>query len=140
MRYGVGIIGAGPGVAALHSPTLARLTGQFQIVHVSDSGSGRAEEIAARTAARWSSGFAELLADPAVEVVAVCSPPSQHAEQVVAAIEAGKRGIFCEKPIATTLDDAVAVVEACRRARVPLLVGTNHLFDHAWGRARHHLA
>ena len=47
MPHGVGIIGAGPGVAALHAPTIARLGGEFLIVHVSDAGSGRAEAIAA---------------------------------------------------------------------------------------------
>ncbi len=38
MAYGVGIIGAGPGVAALHLPTLARLEGEFRVVHVADGG------------------------------------------------------------------------------------------------------
>src|SRR4051794_23693842 len=140
MPYGVGIIGAGPGVRALHAPTLARLPDDFALVHVSDSGSGRAEEIARPIGARWSVGIEELLGDPAVEVVAVCSPPALHAEQVLAAIDAGKRAVFCEKPLATNLDDAIRVVEACRAAAVPLLVGTNHLFDPSWGRVRHHLA
>ncbi len=140
MPYGVGIIGAGPGAAALHSPTLARLSRDFRVVHVSDAGSGRAEEIARRSDARWSSGIRELLGDPAVDIVAVCSPPAEHAEHVLAAVAAGARAIFCEKPIATTEADAEAVIAACRAARVPLLIGTNHLFDPAWGRARHHLA
>ncbi|GAA1981464.1 Gfo/Idh/MocA family oxidoreductase [Microbacterium pumilum] len=139
MSHGVGIIGAGPGVAALHAPTIARLGGAFQVVHVSDSGSGRAETIALRTGARWSSGIDDLLADREVDVVVVCSPPAEHARHVLAAVAAGKRAIFCEKPIATTEADAIAVIEACRAARVPLIVGTNHLFDGAWGRARHHL-
>ena len=48
MVRGVGIIGAGPGVAALHLPTLARLSDAFRVVHVADGGSGRSAALAAR--------------------------------------------------------------------------------------------
>lgn len=139
MVHGVGVIGAGPGVAALHLPTLARFAAQFSVVHVSDSGSGRAIDLAARTGARASTGIDELLADPEVDVVAICSPPAEHAAHILASVEAGARAILCEKPIALTAEDAEAVVAACRASGTVLLVGTNHLFDPAWGRAKHHL-
>src|SRR4051812_2465244 len=105
MPHGVGVIGSGPGVAALHLPTIARLPADFRVVHVSDAGSGRAEALAARTGARSSRGIEELLADPAVEVVAICSPPAEHAAHILASVAAGKAAILCEKPIATTLAD-----------------------------------
>ncbi len=139
MAYGVGLIGAGPGVAALHVPTLARLAREFRIVHVADSGSGRSDAIAEQVGARSSRGIDELLADPEVEVVAICSPPGDHAAQILASVAAGKRAIFCEKPVATTVDEAQRAIEACRDAGIPLLVGTNHYFDPAWGRAKHYL-
>ena len=138
MPHGVGIVGAGPGVAALHLPTLARLR-DFEVVHVSDAGSGRAEGLAGRTGARWSSGIEDLLADDGVSVVVLCSPPGEHAAQILASVAAGKRAILCEKPLATTQADAAAVIDACREAGTALLVGTNHLYDPAWGRAKHHL-
>ncbi|WP_345800741.1 Gfo/Idh/MocA family oxidoreductase [Microbacterium sp. AZCO] len=140
MPPGVGIIGAGPGVAALHLPTVARLAAHFRVVHIADAGSGRAADLAARVDARSSSGITELLADPAVDVVAICSPPAEHAAQILASVAAGKRAILCEKPVATTVADAEEAIEACRRAGVPLIVGTNHYYDPAWGRARHHLS
>lgn len=140
MVHGVGIIGAGPGVRSLHLPTLARLADRFAVVHVADSGSGAAVELAAQVGARASSGIDALLADPAVDVVAVCSPPALHAEHVLAAVAAGARAVLCEKPIALTEDDAERVIAACRAAGTRLLVGTNHLFDPVWGRAKHHLA
>lgn len=139
MPRGVGVLGAGPGVAALHLPTLARLDDALHVVHIADTGSGRADALAERTGARSSAGDAALLADPAVQIVLVCSPPELHAAQVQAAVAAGKRAIFCEKPLATTILDAQAAVEACRAAGAALLVGTNHLFDAAWARAKHHL-
>lgn len=139
MPYGVGLIGAGPGVASLHLPTLARLPELFRVVHVADAGSGRAAALAARTGGRSSRGIDELLEDPAVEVVAICSPPEQHAAHILAAVEAGVRGILCEKPLATGGADAEAAIAACRGARIPLIVGAHHAFDPAWGRATHHL-
>lgn len=139
MPRGVGLIGAGPGVAALHVPTLARLGDRFSVVHVADRGSGRAAELAEFLSATASQGIAELLDDPGVEVVAVCSPPDEHAAQILAAVAAGARAVFCEKPLATTRADALEVIDACRRAGSLLVVATNHLYDPAWERAKHHL-
>ncbi|WZH38365.1 MAG: Gfo/Idh/MocA family oxidoreductase [Microbacterium enclense] len=139
MTWGVGIIGSGPGVAALHAPTLARTSGDFRLVHVSDAGSGRAAAIAERFGARASTGTDTLLADPEVDVVAICSPPALHAEHVRASLAAGRRAIFCEKPLADTADEAERIVAECAAVGALLVVGTNHLFDPAWVRATHHL-
>lgn len=140
MTWGVGIIGSGPGVAALHAPILARSDGDFRLVHVSDSGSGRAAIIADRFGARASTGVDVLLADAEVDVVAVCSPPAQHAAHVRASLAAGRRAIFCEKPLADSAEEAARLVAECAAAGALLVVGTNHLFDPAWVRATHHLA
>lgn len=137
--WGVGVIGVGPGVSVLHLPTLARLEESFRVVRIADGGSGRAAGLAARTGATASSRAADVVADPAVDVVAICSPPELHAEQVVAAAQAGKRAILCEKPLGLTHDEIGRAVEACRSAGSALVVGTNHLHDPAWGRAKHHL-
>ena len=139
MPLGVGIVGAGPGVAALHLPTLSRFAAEFEVVHISDSGSGRAAELAERVGARSSSGIEELLDDERVEVVVLCTPPAEHAAQILASVAVGKRAVLCEKPLATTTADAHAVIDACREAGTALLVGTNHLYDPAWGRAKHYL-
>ncbi|WP_173921646.1 Gfo/Idh/MocA family protein [Agromyces sp. Marseille-P2726] len=139
MSRGVGVIGAGPGVAALHLPTLARLRDRFRVSHISDRGSGRAAALAERLGVPASRGVAELLADPSVQVIAVCSPPSEHARNILDAVDAGVTAILCEKPLATTAEEAHAVIDACRSAGVRLLVATNHFYDGAWDRAKHHL-
>lgn len=139
MPWNVGVLGAGPGVAALHLPVLGRLAELFRVVHVADAGSGRAQVLAGQLGARWSAGEGDLLADANVDVVAVCSPPGDHGRHILAAVAAGKRAIFCEKPLATSREEADEVVAACRAAGSILLVGTNHLFDAAWEQAKHHL-
>jgi len=61
----------------------------------------------------------EMLADPAVDVVCVCTPSGQHAEQAIAAARAGKH-VLVEKPMALSLADADAMIAACERAGVQL--------------------
>ena len=57
----------------------------------------------------------EMLHDPDVEVVHIVTPPDRHAEMAVAALEAGKH-VFVEKPLATTDEDARAILAAADRA------------------------
>ncbi|UCC61930.1 MAG: Gfo/Idh/MocA family oxidoreductase, partial [Anaerolineae bacterium] len=61
----------------------------------------------------------ELLADPAVDVVCICTPSGQHPAQAIAAAQAGKH-VLVEKPMALSLTDADAMIQACARAGVGL--------------------
>jgi len=58
---------------------------------------------------------AEVLADPAIQWVLIGSWNCFHARQAVAALEAGKN-VFCEKPLATTLEDCLAIRDAAERS------------------------
>lgn len=64
----------------------------------------------------------DLLADPHVDLVDVCLPPSLHAATAAAASSAGKH-VFCEKPIALTPADAERMVRAAERAGKLLMIG-----------------
>lgn len=70
----------------------------------------------------------EALRDPEVQGVILCTPHSQHAEQVVRAAEAGKH-VFCEKPLSLSLADARRAVQACNRHGVALAVGHEKRFE-----------
>ena len=61
----------------------------------------------------------DLLANPEVDVVCICTPSGQHAAQTIAAAQAGKH-VLVEKPMALSLDDADAMIVACTQARVKL--------------------
>jgi 1,5-anhydro-D-fructose reductase (1,5-anhydro-D-mannitol-forming) len=63
--------------------------------------------------------YRALLDDPAVDAVYIATPNGLHADQVVAAAEAGKQ-VLCDKPLATTVADAERAVAACEAARVRL--------------------
>lgn len=64
------------------------------------------------------------LRDPALQAVVLATPHSAHLPQVLAAAAAGKH-VFCEKPLALTLEDARRMVDACRAEGVVLGVGHN---------------
>ena len=77
--------------------------------------------------------LAALCADPALDAVILATPDGLHAEQTVMAARAGKH-VLCEKPMATDLDGARAMVDACKKADVRLGVAY-HLRWHAGHRA-----
>ncbi|TDC50370.1 Gfo/Idh/MocA family oxidoreductase [Jiangella ureilytica] len=136
MTLGVGFLGAGPVTQAIHLPTLARLGPLFRVVHVMDVDPAVAAEVASRVGARSTTRVGDVLEDPGVDVVAVCSPPRVHTAQVEAACRAGVRGVLCEKPLATTIADAERIEAVTAATGVPVVVGAMHTFDPAWRWAR----
>ena len=69
--------------------------------------------------------FEDVLADAKVQAVILATPHSKHREQVEAAARA-KKHIYCEKPFALSKADAVAMLEACKRAGI--VIGVGHHF------------
>jgi predicted dehydrogenase len=70
------------------------------------------------------------------DVISVCSPTGAHLDDVRAAISLKPRLIFCEKPLATSIGDAKQIVEACRKANIPLAVNYNRRWDRSVERLR----
>jgi len=76
--------------------------------------------------ARAVTSFEEVLADPDVDAVEICTPHHLHAELVIAAARAGKQ-ILCQKPLAKTLAECDAMIAAAQAGGVTLFYGeTNH--------------
>ncbi len=79
--------------------------------------------------------FEELLAAP-LDAVVIATPNAMHADMCVAAAKAGK-AIYCEKPMALSLDDCQRVRDAVTKARVPYLIGyhrrVNPLYQYVKG-------
>lgn len=80
--------------------------------------------LAERFGLTLTASYADVLADPAIDAVVLCTPHSQHAADVIAAAKAGKH-VFCEKPFTLTREDAEAAIAACKAAGVTLQVGFN---------------
>jgi predicted dehydrogenase len=82
--------------------------------------------VLARRALEWKvertyTEVAELLASPDLDAVSVCTPNAAHAPATIAAAAAGKH-VLCEKPVSLSLEEADAMIEACRTAGVLLQV------------------
>ncbi|HEY6515462.1 MAG TPA: Gfo/Idh/MocA family oxidoreductase [Steroidobacteraceae bacterium] len=65
--------------------------------------------------------FDEIRHNREIDAVYIALPNSMHAEYTIRAAKAGKH-VLCEKPMATSLADCHAMIEACRRARVKLMI------------------
>jgi myo-inositol 2-dehydrogenase / D-chiro-inositol 1-dehydrogenase len=118
-----GLIGAG-WIGSFHAETLARRLPGARLAAVADPVPGAAQRLPAPRTYR---DPLDLIADPSVDAVAICSPAATHADLVVAAAQAGKH-VFCEKPMALTLEDADRAIDAARAAGVALQVGFNRRF------------
>lgn len=119
----------------IHLPTLALLADMFHVAHVMDVSSSVASSIASRVGAAHSTSVDEVLSDPAVDVVLVCSPLQFHAEQTIAACTARKLAVLCEKPMAQSSDEANEVMKVSLETGVPVVVGAMHTFDPGWLKA-----
>ena len=91
---------------------------RVEFMAVADDDADGLREAGARTGAGSPYGdYREMLERERLDFVAVCPRwPDARVEMVIAAAEAGVRGIFCEKPFARTLAEADAMLEACERA------------------------
>ncbi len=123
----VGIIGCGGIANGKHMPSLKAVEG-VEMVAFCDLIVERAERAAIQygvPGAKVYTDYRELIADPAIEVVHVCTPNRSHAELSIAAMQAGKH-VMCEKPMAKTAADAKRMVEVARETGKKLTIGYQH--------------
>ena len=76
--------------------------------------------------------YREMLEREELDVISVATPDDRHAQIVVDAVNAGVRGIVCEKPIASTLADADRMIAAVEAAGVPMLVDHTRRWMFPW--------
>jgi myo-inositol 2-dehydrogenase/D-chiro-inositol 1-dehydrogenase len=134
-RLNVGILGAGR-IGKVHAESVAFRVPEACALAVTDLNRDAAEQIAARCGIPKVAGSADqILADPAIQAVLICTPTDTHAELIARAAQAGKH-IFCEKPIAHNLSKIDVALEAVRQAGVKLQIGFNRRFDSNFARVR----
>jgi phthalate 4,5-cis-dihydrodiol dehydrogenase len=132
MRLRLGIAGLGRG-AMLMLPTLAHHPRIALAACADPRPEARARFARDIQGARAHATFEALCDDPGVEAIYLATPHALHAPQALRAAQAG-RHLLVEKPMALTLADAAAMVEAASRAGTWLMVGHSHGQD---GPVRH---
>ncbi len=116
---GIGLVGAG----AYGEFCLAAFSQmpEVSIAAVADVNHERAQQLADQYHARAYPNLEGLLNDADVEVVALNTPPNLHAPQGLAALNAGKH-LFCEKPLALTVEDAQKLIDTANAKGLRLTV------------------
>ncbi|MCL6560712.1 MAG: inositol 2-dehydrogenase, partial [Firmicutes bacterium] len=131
----LGIIGAGR-IGKLHAENVAYNIGYVEIKAIADVFADKVKD--------WAHGlgiknvyadYKEILNDPEIDAVMVCSSTDTHSQITIEAANAGKH-IFCEKPIDLNLDKVNAALEAVKKAGVKFQVGFNRRFDHNFRQVR----
>jgi len=135
VRIRVGLIGCG-GISRAHARGYLQSPDLFEVVACCDErlelAKERGEQLGAKVV---TADYREVLAREDVDAVDICLPHHLHAEVAVAAAEAGKH-ILVEKPIANTLEEADAMIEAARRAGVVLMVAHNERYMPVYRKAK----
>jgi predicted dehydrogenase len=128
MPIGFGIVGCGM-ISHFHARAIADVPGA-KLIACFDRVPAAAERLAAAAGCKAYSSLPAMLADPAIQVVAIATPSGAHWEPAVAAAKAGKH-VIVEKPLETTLRRCDQIIEACRKAGVVLSTIFPSRFHHS---------
>ena len=108
-----GILGCG--VVADYHAKAVRSIGEAMLCGVADQSADRAEAFADQYGVKAYRSYAEMLADPEIDAVCICTPSGMHAQNALEALAAGKH-VVVEKPMALNTADADKMIRACRES------------------------
>lgn len=120
------IIGCGSIAKFRHIPEYAA-NENVEIVAVCDIVAERAEAMAAQYGGKAYTDYKEVMQLEEVDVVSVCLPNNLHAPVSIAALNAGKH-VLCEKPMATSAEEAEAMIQAAKDSGKTLMIAHNQRF------------
>ena len=127
-RLRIGVIGAGR-IGKIHAESIATRLPHAELAAVADIYLPAAQETGeAFQVPIIVADYHDILTDPAIEAVAICSDTNTHAQIIQETAAAGKH-IFCEKPIDHSLAKIDAALTAVAQAGVKLQIGFNRRFD-----------
>lgn len=135
----VGVVGCGRIAQLAHLPALARLAGVRVVALAEADEARRREAVRQAPQAATFADYRELLAAGVIDAAVVTLPPALHAEAAIAAFDAGQH-VYLEKPLATTLADARAVMAAWKRSGKIGMIGFNYRFHPLYRIVKAHLA
>jgi UDP-N-acetylglucosamine 3-dehydrogenase len=134
----VGVIGCGSIAQHRHLPEY-QVNPNVELVAVCDINQERALEVAEKYSVLSYTTYEELLKSAEVDAVSVCTPNYLHAPITIAALEAGLH-VLCEKPMATSKEEAEAMIGAAEKNGKKLMIGHNQRFVPSHQKARQLIA
>ncbi|WP_409253204.1 Gfo/Idh/MocA family protein [Bacillus sp. SCS-153A] len=130
----IGVVGCGSIAQHRHLPEY-ETNQHVEIVAVCDIVEDRVKKVAEKYEARAYTEYEELIADGEVEAISVCTPNYLHAPISVAALTAGKH-VLCEKPMATSSEEAQEMIQAAEESGKKLMIAHNQRFVPSHQKAR----
>jgi myo-inositol 2-dehydrogenase/D-chiro-inositol 1-dehydrogenase len=126
----VGIIGAGR-IGKVHAKNISMFVPEIEIKTIADPFmNGQTEEFAKKCGIpNVTKDANDILNDPEIDAVLICSSTDTHSKYIIEAAKAGKH-IFCEKPIDYDLKKVHEAIDAAKNAGVKLQIGFCRRFDH----------
>ncbi|SDP52731.1 myo-inositol 2-dehydrogenase / D-chiro-inositol 1-dehydrogenase [Pedococcus dokdonensis] len=128
----IGLAGVGR-IGAFHADTLRSLDAVDQLV-VADVDAARAEQVATALGLEWVATTDDLL-DAGLDALVIATATPGHAPLLRAGI-ARRIPTFCEKPVASTLDETIDLARLGAESDVPVHIGFQRRFDHGYRHAR----
>jgi len=125
----IGFVGCGE-MARLHARCLKQIPG-VNLIGAYDRSSEAGRTFGEELGCSVAHSAEELLARPDIDTVYICTWHDSHAALIEQCIKSAKQHIFCEKPMAMTMDDARRVYDLIRAKRVQFMIGLNHRFTPA---------
>ena len=134
-KLNIGVIGTGM-IGKVHAENIAFKIPETHLLSIADVNKDVVTELNEKlNVGKVFTDYHEILTDPVIDAVAICSSTNTHAQIIIEAALAGKH-IFCEKPISYDLkkiDEALSIVKKCG---VKLQIGFNRRFDPNFARVR----
>jgi UDP-N-acetylglucosamine 3-dehydrogenase len=130
----IGIIGCGSIAKHRHLPEYTQ-NQRVEIVALCDIVEERVNAHAEQYNAIAYTNYEQLLANPNIDAVSVCTPNYLHAPVSIAALNAGKH-VLCEKPMATSRVEAENMIEAAQKSGRKLMIAHNQRFVPSHSKAR----
>jgi UDP-N-acetyl-2-amino-2-deoxyglucuronate dehydrogenase len=121
----VGLVGLGA-VGLVHLEAYRAVTG-IELIGVADTNPGRVAFAKERLGLCGYSTLAELLHSAKPELCCILTPPAAHMDAVLQCADAGVH-VLCEKPMALSVSDCEAMIDACRRNNVLLCYGASYRY------------
>lgn len=108
--------------------SVLRASTKMRVAKAVEVDAASAADFAAQHGIAVVSDLSDVLRDPSIDGVVLCTPHTQHTDQIVAAAQAGKH-VFCEKPLSMTRADVLRAIDAVNGNRVALAVGHERRFE-----------